>query len=125
MFLRYKINMTDPKLLLAVLSVVWVITVALFTYIVKMKDTSETATKQALSEIKSLINNISVNIATITKDVDNTIYLTRQLDIRSTKQGEIVQQLQLKVNTLNSHKIETDRRIVILEKIVHAKKQDV
>ena len=117
--------MTDPKLLLAVLSVVWVITVALFTYIVKMKDTSETATKQALSEIKSLINNISVNIATITKDVDNTIYLTRQLDIRSTKQGEIVQQLQLKVNTLNSHKIETDRRIGILEKIVHAKKLDV
>ncbi len=116
--------MTDPKLLLTILSVVWIITVGLFTYIVRMKDTSETATKQALAEIKTLINNVNVNIATITKDVDNTIYLTRQLDVRSSKQGDIVQQLQLKVNTLNIHKADTDRRLTILEKIVHTKKQD-
>ena len=111
--------MTDPKLLLAVLSAVWVITVALFSYIIKQKDTSEQSMKQALSEIKSLINNVNVNIATITKDVDNTIYLTRQLDLRSTKQTELVQQLQVKVTTLNNHKVETDRRLSILEKIVH------
>lgn len=114
--------MSDPKLLLGVLSAVWVITIGLFIYIVKLKDSSEGATKQALSEIKGLINNVNINIATITKDVDNAIYLTRQLDIRTAKQGDIVQQLQLKVNTLNSHKIETERRIIILEKTINTKR---
>ena len=122
MFLKLKNNMKDPNLLLGVLSVVWVITVALFGYIVKHKDSSEQATKQALGEIKTLLNNVNVNIATITKDVDNAVYLTRQLDMRTSKQQDLVQQLQLKVNTLTNHKVEADRRMGILEKIVHNKK---
>lgn len=114
--------MKDPNLLLGVLSVVWVITVALFGYIVKQKDNTEQSTKQALAEIKTLLSNVNVNIATITKDVDNAVYLTRQLDIRASKQGDIIQQLQLKVNTLTNHRTDIDRRINIVEKIVHTKK---
>jgi hypothetical protein len=122
MFLKPKNSMADPKLLLSILSVVWVITVGLFIYIIKMKDTSESATKQALAEIKLLIGNVNVNIATLTKDVDNTIYITRQLDTRSSRQGELVQQLQLKVNTLTNHKVETERRLTIVEKIINTKR---
>lgn len=114
--------MTDPKLLLGILSVVWMITVGLFIYIIKNKDNTEASLKTGITDIKELINTIRVDMTKVTKDLENNVYLTRELGGKVDRHNELIQKLELTSAKFNHHMSETDRRLTILEKIVHKQK---
>ena len=107
--------MRDPNLILAVLSAVWAITVGLFIYIIKIKDTSEANTKSALEEIKLLIGTVHLNLATNKQALDSHIYTTRGIDVRVEKHSGHIHSLEIKVATLLENKVASERRIDILE----------
>lgn len=110
--------MKDPNLLLSVLSLVWIITVGLFVYIIKIKDKSEENTKQALDEIKILIGSVNLNLATIKQDLENNIYTTRGISTRVEKHNEQIHSVELKVNTLMENKQGVERRLLLIERQV-------
>ena len=113
--------MNDPNFLLAVLSVVWVITVGLFVYIVKTKDNTEISLKQGILDIKELINGIRVDMTKVAKDLENNVHLTRQLGNKVDKHNDLIQGLEISSTIFKTHMEETNRRLEILEKIVHKK----
>ena len=120
MFLNLNPNamFTDPKTLLAVLTVVWMITTALFGYIIKMKDKGEESTKNSLSEIKSLIGEISLDISKIKSELDNNVYNTRELNKQSGIHTTKIHSIELKQATSGTKITDFERRIAALEKKV-------
>ncbi len=108
--------MKDPNLLLSVLSMVWVITVGLFIYIIKMKDKNENDNKEALEEIKILISSSNLTTATLKQDLTNNIYFTRDLNSKLGEHIKLINGLETKVATLLEYKLGTERRLVLLER---------
>lgn len=115
--------MNDPNFLLAVLSVVWVITVGLFVYIVKTKDNTEISLKQGILDIKELINGIRVDMTKVSKDLENNVHLTRQLSNKVDKHNDLIKELEVSSSKFSHHIEETNRRLTILEKLVHNKEE--
>lgn len=109
--------MKDPNFLLSVLSLVWMVTVALFIYIIKAKDATEIGTKNTLAEIKELISTLNISFVTIETDLKNNIYTTRSLYKKVETHTTGLHKIELELVDYQSFKIDMERRILTLENL--------
>lgn len=114
--------MKDPNLLLSILSIVWVITVGLFIYIIKIKDKGEDSTRNSLNEIKTMLNGMNLSISKIQSDLENNIYVTREMNKKVDSHNNLIQQLQLKITTLTGKYAQLEQRHIIVEKRLNSLK---
>jgi chromosome segregation ATPase len=111
----------DPYLPIVALAVVWGILTELVKHLFKNKDKIEDKTSITLEEIKSLISNVNLNIASLKSDLENNIYTTRGLQNQVSKLSDQVAALNIKVITYNQDKLTMTREINELKKILNKK----
>ena len=111
----------DPYLPVIALAIVWGILTELVKYVFKSKDKVEDKTTIALAEIKTLLNNVNLNIASVKSDLENNIYVTRGLQNEVTKLSDRYIALNTKVTTLSHDKLNQNREIVELKKQINRK----
>ena len=111
----------DPYLPIVVLAIVWGILTELVKYLFKSKDKVEDKTTIALGEIKTLLNNVNLNIASLKSDLENNIYTTRGLQNQMSKLSDQVISLNTKVITLTQDKVTVTREVNELKKQINRK----
>jgi hypothetical protein len=111
----------DADFILIVLSLVSAVTVYLGFYLIKEKEKKETNTEIALKDIKDLLESVTVDLKTITNQVENNTYMTREHQGTLKSQDALINSMNLKVHSMSTERGEILRRIGLLEKITHSK----
>lgn len=103
--------------------ILWGISVALVSYIIKGKDKGSDSVEVALKEIKEIMTSMNVTVTTLKIQLDNNILDTHEIKADIKKNNDIVNKHKLDLSKLLQARIETDRRIIIIERDLLTLKQ--
>lgn len=103
--------------------ILWGISVALVSYIIKGKDKGSDSVEVALKEIKEIMTSMNVTVTTLKIQLDNNILDTHEIKTDIKKNNDIVNKHKLDLSKLLQARIETDRRIIIIERDLLTLKQ--
>lgn len=106
--------MDNTALLIASVSVLWSITTALFVYIIKFKDNKSDKLENSISDLKNIVQEVKIDIATIKKDIENSSTIMLQLNDTIQKQGDFISILKINETKLSNriHNIENDIKLI-------------
>jgi len=111
----------DADFILIVLSLVSAVTVYLGFYLIKEKEKKETNTEIALKDIKDLLESVTVDLKTITNQVENNTYMTREHQSLLKTHNDLMHSMNIKVTSMNVERGEVLRRLKLVEQITHSK----
>ena len=109
------------KMVLSLLSVLWLVTLSLFAYIIKVKDKETDLIKSSIEDLKDIYVQLNMNSISSSKDLANIDYTTKQLSAKIEKHNELIVNLLTSHTNISTKQTDLERRIDILEKIVHKK----
>lgn len=96
--------------------ILWGISVALVSYIIKGKDKGTNTVELALKEIKDLITSMNVTVTTLKVQLENNILDTHEIKSDIKKNNDIVNKHKLELSKLLQYKVDTEKRILLIEK---------
>lgn len=96
--------------------ILWGISVALVSYIIKGKDKNSSGVENALKEIKDLITSMNVTVTTLKVQLEHNILDTHEIKSDIKKNNDIVNKHRIDISKILSSKVDLEKRVLTIEK---------